>query len=280
MGIGLSLAEPSAKLPEAAESLYLEARAIVAAAGDMSRARSLFEQAAADGNLKAKGVLGYMQLTGTGGAKDEAAALANLQAASDAGIASAMVNLGSIHEKGLGVSVSIPFALACYEKASAAGSADGRRRAIDILYFGRDGYAPDFAKARPLIEAAAADGDPHACNLLGAMHEFGQGMDLDLGKAIHWFREGATRGDLKAQSNLGRMLRQTSTSDKDLLEAYRWIRLSAERGEITAKVILADFEKAFTDDQKKEVAEWIAKFSPVPESKQGATSPSSGGVNK
>ena len=217
--------------------------------------------------MKAKGFLGYMQLTGTGGIKDEASALANLKAASDAGIASAMVNLGSIYEKGLGVPVDIQAALSFYEKASAAGSVDGRKRAIDILYFGRDGISPDFVKVYPIIEAAAIGGDAPSSNLLGTMHEFGQGVPLDLGKAIHWFREGATRGDLKAQSNLGRMLRQTSTSDADLLEAYRWIRLSAERGEITAKVILADFEKAFTDAQKTEVSEWIAKFQASPDNR-------------
>lgn len=263
--IGLSTAEPSTTPPDAAEETYLEARAIVSSSGDMARARTLFEQAAQAGNMKARGVLGYMQLTGSGGAKDEAAALSNLKAASDAGIASAMVNLGSIHEKGLGVPISIPSALSLYQKAASAGSVEGRKRAIDILYFGRDGVKPDYQKALPLILAAANDGEPHACNLLGTMHEFGQGVTTDLPKAIQWFRVAATKGDLKAQCNLGRLLRQTSTSPSDLLEAYRWIRLSAERGEITAKVILIDFEKGFTDAQKADVGNWIAKFSTSPE---------------
>lgn len=263
--IGLSSAEPSTTPPDAAEKTYLEARAIVSSSGDMARARTLFEQAAQAGNMKARGVLGYMQLTGSGGAKDEAAALANLKAASDAGIASAMVNLASMHEKGLGVPVSLPLALSFYQKAATAGSVEGRKRAIDILYFGRDDVKPDYEKALPLIQAAASDGEPHACNLLGIMHEFGQGVDTDLPKAIQWFRTAATKGDLKAQCNFGRLLRQTSTSPSDLLEAYRWIRLSAERGEITAKVILIDFEKGFTDAQKADVGSWIAKFPASPD---------------
>ncbi|MCU0751112.1 MAG: sel1 repeat family protein [Akkermansiaceae bacterium] len=254
LGVVCSTAAP------ANEQCYLDAQAIISAGGDMTRARSLFEQAALEGHAKARGVLGYMQLTGTGGSKDEASALINLKAASDAGIASAMVNLGSMYEKGLGVPVDMPAALTAYEKAAAAGSPEGRKRVIDIFYFGRDGMAPDFAKALPFVQAAANEGDAHACNLLGTMHEFGQAVETDLGKALHWFRIAAMKGELKAQCNLGRLLRQTSTLQADLLEAYRWIRLSAEKGEITAKVILMDFEKGFSEAEKSEVAAWIAGF--------------------
>jgi len=265
-----SHAEPSTNSSDLAEKSYLEARAIISSTGDMARARTLLEQAADAGSIKARGVLGYMQLTGSGGTKDETAALANLKVAADAGIPSAMVNLGSMHEKGLGVPVSIPTALSFYQKAASAGSVEARKRAIDILYFGSYGLNPDYERALPLIQTAASEGEPHACNLLGTMHEFGQGVTADLSKAVEWFRIAASKGDVKAQSNLGRLLRQTSTSPADLMEAYRWIRLSAERGEITAKVILVDLEKGFTEAQKAEVATWIAKFPECPADKDAA----------
>ncbi|MBO4369494.1 MAG: sel1 repeat family protein [Desulfovibrio sp.] len=93
----------------------------------------------------------------------------------------------------------------------------------------------DFAKARALWEKQAVAGDAFAMNNLGILYDRGQGVSVDLGRALHWFALSAKAGNPQGMSNYGWMLDQGRGIDANPEEAARWYDKSARAGQKEAQ---------------------------------------------
>lgn len=74
----------------------------------------------------------------------------------------------------------------------------------DQVQVARDAFvAGDHAAALPVIRSAANAGHMRAQNLLGAAHQYGQGVDQDATLALQWMQRSADQGYPPALHNLG-----------------------------------------------------------------------------
>jgi hypothetical protein len=147
---------------------------------------------------------------------DYAKALPPLQKAADAGDAVAMNSLGYLYEKGLRVAQDYSQARQWYQKAADAGNAGARQAlarlpsapsptpsaAESLAQAQRYLDTKDFANALPLLQKAAAGGNPSAMNNLGDLYYYGRGVAQDYGKAREWYQKAADAGNTDAKRAL------------------------------------------------------------------------------
>ena len=93
----------------------------------------------------------------------------------------------------------------------------------------------DFARARLLWEKRAQAGDAYAMNNLGILYDRGQGVSVDLGRALHWFALSAKAENPQGMSNYGWMLDQGRGIPANPREAARWYDKSARLGQAEAQ---------------------------------------------
>lgn len=95
--------------------------------------------------------------------------------------------------------------------------------------------AGDMATARGIWELLAEQGDGQAMNNLGVLYDQGQGVEPDVGRALHWFARAADAGNASGMSNYGRMLEQGRGMEANPAEAARWFDLAARKGQPEAQ---------------------------------------------
>lgn len=95
----------------------------------------------------------------------------------------------------------------------------------------RGDYALAVAIWRPLAWSGIADAQFN----LGLSHARGRGVDLNLEKGLHWYRQAAENGSADAQYNLADYLRLGEGVPRDLAQALVWYHRAAERGYQTAQ---------------------------------------------
>ena len=85
--------------------------------------------------------------------------------------------------------------------------------------------------ARPVVwlKKAAAQDDPDAESLLGAMYADGSGIPKDDGQAFALLSKAADHGDGEAQARLGGMYGMGRGAPRDYVQAHLWLSLAAER---------------------------------------------------
>lgn len=93
----------------------------------------------------------------------------------------------------------------------------------------------DYRLAEQLWRSLAEDGDGQAMNNLGVMYDLGQGVEMDTGRALHWFAESARTGNPAGMCNYGRMLEQGRGLPPNPEEAARWFDLAARQGQAEAQ---------------------------------------------
>lgn len=93
----------------------------------------------------------------------------------------------------------------------------------------------DYAKARGIWEEQAAKGDAQAMNNLGVLYDLGKGVEMDAGRAAHWFAQSANGGNPSGMSNYGRMLEQGRGIAANVSEAARWFDRAARLGQPEAQ---------------------------------------------
>jgi uncharacterized protein len=159
-----------------------------------------------------------------GGADAEALAL--YRKAADAGNAVGMNNLGSLYEKGLGVTKDAAEAARWYQKAADAGNALGMRN-LGLLYENGLGVTKDAAEAARWYQKAADAGNALGMVNLGIIYENGLGVTKDAAEAARWYQKAADAGDALGMVNLGSMYENGTGVTKDAAEAARWYRKAA-----------------------------------------------------
>ena len=93
----------------------------------------------------------------------------------------------------------------------------------------------DYALAESIWSQQAEAGDGQAMNNLGVLYDLGQGVEPDMGRALHWFAQSAKTGHPSGMSNYGRMLEQGRGIEPNPAEAARWFDLAARQGQPEAQ---------------------------------------------
>jgi TPR repeat protein len=67
---------------------------------------------------------------------------------------------------------------------------------------GKNGFNPNYQKARYWLEVAANNGDGESMGWLAWMVDSGRGGNLDHNKALYWYHEAQKHGDKQSESYL------------------------------------------------------------------------------
>lgn len=119
----------------------------------------------------------------------------------------------------------------------------------------------DFATAESIWRKHAEAGDGQAMNNLGVLYDLGQGVEPDMGRALHWFAESAKTGHPSGMSNYGRMLEQGRGIEANPAEAARWFDLAARQGQPEAQYnlgMLYELGRGVSQDFKAAAA-WYSR---------------------
>jgi TPR repeat protein len=100
---------------------------------------------------------------------------------------------------------------------------------LGSLYLSRCQGMFDPAKAIPLLERAAAQGNTHAQFGLAEAYTRGDGVPPDLKIAASWYEKAAAQGNARAQNNLGLAYESGNGVTKDLARAATLFQAAAEQ---------------------------------------------------
>lgn len=143
--------------------------------------------------------------------------------AADKGVTAAMHNLGLLYLAGSGVYKDERKALEYFKQAAEKGNFASMRK-LAFAYLNGEGVVKDYAEAQKWLLKAAEEDDmsPYAevhkaRNALGALYEFGWGIEKDIVLAYAWYNIAASGGYEKAKQNLARV--EKTIKPEELREA-------------------------------------------------------------
>lgn len=97
----------------------------------------------------------------------------------------------------------------------------------------------DYSTALENFKPLAEQGDVNAQFMLGSMYSTGNGVPLNMDKAVEWLRRAAKQDDVEAQFSLGVMYRTGKGVSQNLAQAAKFFRLAAKQGQAKAQTNLA-----------------------------------------
>jgi TPR repeat protein len=197
---------------------------------DYASARQQYEQLAHQGSSSAMLRLGLLYRRGLGVSQDYAQAVAWYRKAADAGNPGGMTNLGVSYALGEGVAKDYGQAMAWYRKAADAGDARGMTN-LGVSYARGEGVAKDYGQAVAWYRKGADAGDAGGMTDLGNSYENGRGVAKDYGQAVAWYRKAADAGDPSGMAYLGNMYARGDGLARDYGQAVAWYRKAAEKGD-------------------------------------------------
>ncbi|MGH8415049.1 MAG: tetratricopeptide repeat protein [Gammaproteobacteria bacterium] len=136
-----------------------------------------------------------------------------------------------------------------YKRASDAGI-DTAMYNMGTLYFNGQGVPQDYATAHQWFERAAKRRNKYAEFQLGMTYFTGQGVQKDPAQEIYWYEKAAKQGVPAAQYNLGVIYNNGDEVPQDYVRAYAWILL-AQKGGLDAKDALSAIAENLSADQIK-----------------------------
>lgn len=114
---------------------------------------------------------------------------------------------------------------------------------------------------QPIAGEDIDPGHPAAQTALGNRYRAGDGVAMDYGLALHWYRRAAEQGYAAAQNNMGAIYEQGLGVARDDMEAAKWYRLAAVRGDVQAQHSLGQMLRDGRGVRADPVlaAQWIGK---------------------
>lgn len=128
--------------------------------------------------------------------------------------------------------------VAWLEPRASAGDALAQYR-LGTLYALGKGVDKDYARAAPLLYAAAESGLAEAQYDYAVLCENGFGVAKDPVQALAWYREAAAQDHANATLALGYAFAKGVGATRDMVEAAQWFRRGAELGLVDAQYNLA-----------------------------------------
>ena len=127
-----------------------------------------------------------------------------------------------------------------FKIAAVMGSAEALFNLAELAFYGK-GLPVNLDLAIDYYEQAFEAGIPCAARALGGVYERGdEGVIVDHGKAISWYKRGAAEQDSMACFSLGRLALDESSPEHDLALGLYWLQWAAMSGEVQASERLAD----------------------------------------
>jgi serine/threonine protein kinase/TPR repeat protein len=155
-------------------------------------------------------------------------ALAVCTKEAEAGNAVSQRTLGSIYDKGSGVTESPTDAAKWYRRA-ASNDPEAQFLLSHLLEIGR-GVPRNDAESIVLLQQAASGGVLRAQLTLADRLEHGAGIKKDESQAVIWYRRAAEHGDIASELKLAEFLARGRGIDKNEAEALDWWRKAGDQG--------------------------------------------------
>jgi len=184
-----------------AEGMFYLGRMLEVGAGlprpNPAAALAQYQAAAEAGSLRAHNRIGLLYVSGSGVLQDFALAAEHLKTAADGGLADAQYNYGAMFQNGLGMEADQAQALALYGQAAAQGHL-ASNAILGEAYFNGDGVERDLAQAFTHHEAAAVRGAPFSQYRLGQFLAAGEVTARDAVQAHMYLNLAAAAGVAEA----------------------------------------------------------------------------------
>ena len=119
------------------------------------------------------------------------------------------------------------------KKLAQQGNADAQLNLAGMYNYG-EGVQQDYAKAIHWYLKAANQGNADAQFALGVTYFLGDGVRQDSSKAIYWFLKAANQGHSNAQNLLGMMYSRKGVH-QDYAKAIHWYQKAANQGNTYAQ---------------------------------------------
>jgi TPR repeat protein len=186
------------------------------------------------GHVKAQYYLGWMYERGLGVAIDLREAARWYRLAAEQAEPFTQTRLGYFYERGLGVARDDRLAAQWYAKSAEAGEEQGQSH-LGAMYRDGRGVARDFKEAEKWFSMAADQGSAWALMNLGLLYTHGgDGLPLDYGKAMDFFRKAAAMDNADAQYDLGWAYENGLGVPKDRQQAIEWYSKAAGKSHTLA----------------------------------------------
>ena len=192
-------------------------------------------------------------------AGDWAAAAAACAKEAEAGNATSQRILGTMYDKGTGVTQDPAQAVSWYRRAAAT-DVEAKYLLSKMVDVGRGTPRSD-AEATVLLCEAAAGGLLKAQQTLAFRLETGAGVKKNEAEAVLWYRRAAERGDGGSMEKLADFLAKGRGTPKNETEALDWYQKAAEKGSGEAAWQAAQmyFKGRGTAKDEAQGMEWLKK---------------------
>jgi len=157
------------------------------------------------------------------------------------GDADALNDLGWFGLNGMRLKQNPALARRLFKISAVMGSAEALFNLAEQAFYGK-GLEVNPSLAVDYYEQAFEAGIPCAAQALGSLYERGdEGVIVDHGKAISWYKRGAAEQDLMACFSLGRLALDESSPEYDPALGLYWLQWAAMKGQVQATERLTDF---------------------------------------
>eukprot|EP00850_Spirogloea_muscicola_P020823 SM000228S07363 [mRNA] locus=s228:62161:65847:+ [translate_table: standard] len=198
--------------------------------GERDDAIQFLEYNAAAGSADSLRALGQLYYWGARGLRRDLARAARLLGrAAELGSADAMLSLGEMHARGVGVPRDDAAAARWFRAAADKGHASAHN-GLGWLHARGQGVDHNFTKAMEEFMLAASSDDADAQYNIGVMHKNGLGVPRSAEAAFAWFSQAAARAHLAALYQLARMHAKGFGTRPNLVTAAALFKVVAERG--------------------------------------------------
>ena len=198
-------------------------------AGNYKLAHEEWLSLAEEGHSGALLNIGVLYEKGLGVEQDAAMALEWFRKAADRGEIVAFHNIGVLYRDGRGVPQNHVEAAKWFLKAAESGDTYGRFQ-LGLASINGLGVPQNISDGVELIRKAADGGNPLAALELAKMHRAGLHVARDTAEAVKWFKAASVAGSDEAAFALGTMYAEGNGFDVDLVRAYAWFWVAVRRG--------------------------------------------------
>ncbi|MFO7581422.1 SH3 domain-containing protein [Guyparkeria sp.] len=151
----------------------------------------------------------------------------------DNGLLEAQVRLGELYMANL-LSGGPGEAVRWFEMAARRGHASSQFM-LGLLYLEGEAVKKNVRVAARWFEAAAEQGHAAAANNIGGLYEEGRGVDQSFERAFHYYETAARQGDPKSQNNLGALYALGRGVEQNHAWAVFWFAMAEKNGDEVAK---------------------------------------------
>lgn len=183
--------------------------------------------------------LGLRYHLGLGVVESSVEALRWLDLAANQEHADAQLFLGRLYYAGYGVPKNRELAKHWLERSAIQGNVFAIYHLGNSIEFSKKEKEDNYKAAFVYYERAARLGQVNAQNNVGVSYKFGDGVAVNLKKAVPWLSMAAEQGDCRGQFNLADCYWFSKGIPEDKVKAVHWFRLSAEQGLDDAQYCLA-----------------------------------------